>query len=208
MLTLYIFLFQTCCVYGTATETCVGVAHAVLLCGSLSKVMVLATELDAQALWVHRKHDQLGHVFGLIPAAVQAAQAQFDRALAVMVGELAPERGGGAFLLGAEFSAADILFVHCLDWARSIGWSEQGELALRASAEESKGRVGKDEEANEEVKEIDEVKEIAGLAAGTEMPEVLTSYLARCRARPAYKAARFIREQSPLEDEARNTSTP
>jgi glutathione S-transferase len=25
-------------------------------------------------------------------------------------------------LLGANFTAADILYVHCLDWASSIGW--------------------------------------------------------------------------------------
>ena len=32
---------------------------------------------------------------------------------------------GGPYLLGAKFTAADILYVHCLDWASSIGWKTE-----------------------------------------------------------------------------------
>ena len=32
-------------------------------------------------------------------------------------------RSGGEYLLGSQFSAADILLVHCCNWADSIGWA-------------------------------------------------------------------------------------
>jgi glutathione S-transferase len=32
---------------------------------------------------------------------------------------------GGPYLLGANFTAADILYVQCLDWAYSIGWKTE-----------------------------------------------------------------------------------
>ena len=80
----------------------------------------ISAEIDAQALWIHRKHGALGHVFGDIPEAVVAAKVQFDRAMGTVTGELG--RSGGEYLLGGSFSAADILLVHCVNWAQSIGW--------------------------------------------------------------------------------------
>jgi len=78
----------------------------------------IMSELDAQALWIHRKHASLGKVFGEAPTAVETAKNQFSRANACLVDQLNP------YLLGEDFSAADILYVHCLDWAGLIGWDE------------------------------------------------------------------------------------
>lgn len=80
----------------------------------------MQAELDAQGLWIHRKHEALAEFFGAIPKAVAHAKAHSASVVAVLAEEL--RLGGGPFLLGETFSAADILFVSCLDWAASIGW--------------------------------------------------------------------------------------
>jgi glutathione S-transferase len=81
-------------------------------------ILYIMTEIDAQALWIHRKHAALGKVFGDIPEAVQAAKAQFAKANQCLSRQLEP------YVLGKEFSAADILYVHCLNWAIAIGWDD------------------------------------------------------------------------------------
>ena len=83
--------------------------------------MFLMTEMDAQGLWIHRKHDALAQYFGACPQAVEEAERQFDTVQAAMVADLS-SLSSGPFLLGNEFTPADILYVHCLDWAKSIGW--------------------------------------------------------------------------------------
>lgn len=88
--------------------------------------MFLMTEMDAQGLWIHRKHEALAHYFGACPQAVKEAKRQFDNVQAAMVSDLV----SGPFLLGNEFTAVDILYVHCLDWAKSIGWFHGEEGAL------------------------------------------------------------------------------
>jgi glutathione S-transferase len=77
------------------------------------------TELDAQGLWLHRKHGAMGHVFGEIPVAVKTAHHQFTRMNTQIAAQLHP------YLLGENFTAADILYVHCLDWSKSIGWHDE-----------------------------------------------------------------------------------
>ena len=52
-------------------------------------------------------------------ANIEAAAAYFIKQLATAVAEL---QMTGAYILGEEFSAADILFTSCLDWAERIGW--------------------------------------------------------------------------------------
>jgi glutathione S-transferase len=84
-------------------------------------ILYIMTEIDAQALWIHRKHAALGKVFGDIPEAVQAAKTQFTKANRSLSHQLKP------YLLGEEFSAADILYVHCLNWAIAIGWDDTWE---------------------------------------------------------------------------------
>lgn len=81
-------------------------------------ILFIMTELDSQALWIHRKHAALADVFGDIPEAVSAAKQQFQNANHALSHQLNP------YLLGDSFSAADILYVHCLDWAKAIGWQD------------------------------------------------------------------------------------
>lgn len=76
------------------------------------------TELDATALYVLRRHEQLNHLFGDAPAAVAAARAYFTRQLQAMQERIVH---GPPYLLGDLPSAADILLVSCLDWAEGIG---------------------------------------------------------------------------------------
>ena len=78
-------------------------------------------ELDAQALWIHRKHDALADV--LAPRDPVATETARKHAAAV-VRVFAEALAGSDYLVGDHgFSAADILFVHCCNWADSIGWA-------------------------------------------------------------------------------------
>jgi glutathione S-transferase len=86
-------------------------------------VCSILSELDAQSLWIHRKHQGMGQHFGYIPDAVEHAAHQFQRMNEQIAGQVVTS--GGPYLLGAKFTAADILYVHCLDWASSIGWKKQ-----------------------------------------------------------------------------------
>ena len=79
-------------------------------------ISCVMTELDAQGLWIHRKHAAMGQYFGTIPDAVDAAKLNFTKMNQQISKQLNP------YLLGEKFTAADILYVHCLDWSKSIGW--------------------------------------------------------------------------------------
>jgi glutathione S-transferase len=79
-------------------------------------ISCIATELDAQSLWIHRKHVAMGNVFGNVPAAADGAKENFTRMNKQLAKQLKP------YLLGENFTAADILYIHCLDWSKSIGW--------------------------------------------------------------------------------------
>ena len=102
----------------------------------------ILAELDAQSLWIHRKHaSQLApFIGGVNPEAAEVARRHAERVIDALVGELTGG-SGGAYLLGAHFSAADILFVHCCDWAELIGWGErwkapaEGDAPMRALSE-------------------------------------------------------------------------
>jgi glutathione S-transferase len=85
-------------------------------------VSCILCELDSQGLWIHRKHQALGHIFGFIPDAVKHAQDQFHRVNQVLAQQVRdnPSR----YLVGDHFTAADILYVHCLEWSQSIGWDD------------------------------------------------------------------------------------
>ena len=84
---------------------------------------VLSTELDAQGLWIHRKHESLGYVFTYIPDAVAHARKYFHKTNRTLIDQVKHE--GGPYLLGADLTAADIFYVHCLDWSTSIGWNDK-----------------------------------------------------------------------------------
>ena len=71
-------------------------------------------ELDAHTLYIMRKHRDLAELYGDAPAAVEAAREGFEKMIAVAAGEL---ESGGPYLLGDDFSGADILLGSVLDWA-------------------------------------------------------------------------------------------
>jgi glutathione S-transferase len=84
---------------------------------------VLSTELDTQGLWIHRKHESMGHVFTYVPDAVTHARKYFHKTNRTLIEQL--KNGRGPYLLGTDFTAADIFYVHCLDWSTSIGWNDK-----------------------------------------------------------------------------------
>ena len=112
-------------------------------------VQTISMELDAQGLWIHRKHEALaGMLAPAAPDAVAHARTHVSKVVGILATELV--NGRGEYLLGDfGFSAVDCLFVHCLNWSESIGWadwasavSSQGEQyeALRAYAARCRAR--------------------------------------------------------------------
>lgn len=88
----------------------------------------IMSELDAQGLWIRRKHVDLHKLFGEAPVAVAAAKLNFQTHLDIAAEKLKKQQsdGKGPFLLGAEFTAADILMVHVLRWAKECkGWLDE-----------------------------------------------------------------------------------
>jgi len=84
----------------------------------------IMSELDAQSLYIHRKHVQLSVIYGEAPQAVTAAQEYFVKHISVAAQKMERQRVqmGGMYLLGESFTAVDILMTHVLMWAQSIGW--------------------------------------------------------------------------------------
>ena len=70
-------------------------------------------ELDANTLYVMRKHQDLHELYGEAPHALTAAREGFLRQANAAVKRLS----GSAFVLGDQFSGADILFTTCLTGA-------------------------------------------------------------------------------------------
>ena len=83
---------------------------------------VLTSELDSQGLWIHRKHEALGDFFTHIPDAVAHARKYFNKTNRTLIQQL---KDCGPYLLGKDFTNADIFYVHCLDWSKSIGWDDK-----------------------------------------------------------------------------------
>ncbi|MEM6702980.1 MAG: glutathione S-transferase family protein [Acidobacteriota bacterium] len=71
-------------------------------------------ELDAHTLYIVRKHRDLASIYGEAPKAIDAAYEGFDRMIRVPAREF---EDGRPYLLGEEFSGADILLGSCLSWA-------------------------------------------------------------------------------------------
>jgi len=76
-------------------------------------------ELDAQCLYIMRKHRDLPHLYGEAPGAVLAAQEGFNKQVKVAETQLATT----PYLLGDEFSGVDILLGSTLAWAIAYGFS-------------------------------------------------------------------------------------
>jgi glutathione S-transferase len=71
-------------------------------------------ELDANTLYVIRKHEDLHALYGEAPHALQAARDGFVRQAHAAAQRLA---AGGPYVLGEVFSGADILLTTCLTGA-------------------------------------------------------------------------------------------
>lgn len=93
----------------------------------------ISMELDATSLYVLRRHEGLPAIYGEAPVATAAARAYFDRMLGAAANRLDDGRG---FLLGDEFSGADIMMATCLDWADRLA------LALPDAFRDYLTRVG------------------------------------------------------------------
>jgi glutathione S-transferase len=73
----------------------------------------IMTELDAASLYIVRRHEGLKETYGEAPVAVEAAKNYFMHNLEAMDSRI----GEASYLLGEQFSAADILMMTCLEWA-------------------------------------------------------------------------------------------
>merc|ERR1712224_455897 len=93
---------------------------------------VLVTELDTQGLWMHRKHEAMGKHFGYIPEAVEHARKYFNKTNRALIQQLKDSEG--PFLLGSDFTAADIVYTHCLHWSQAIGWNVKWEQDTTVTA--------------------------------------------------------------------------
>lgn len=94
-----------------------------------------AMELDATALYVLRRHQDLASIYGEAPAAVEAAVEYFERQAAVLDEELTDERH---FLAGGNLSTADIATVTCCVWARRCGLALPARLQAYSARHEAR----------------------------------------------------------------------
>lgn len=86
-------------------------------------ISVVTTEMDSQGLWIHRKHEGMGEFFTFIPDAVVHARKYFHKTNRSLISQL--KETDGPYLLGSNFTAADIAYAHCLEWSRAIGWDDK-----------------------------------------------------------------------------------
>jgi glutathione S-transferase len=77
-----------------------------------------ATELDATSLYIIRRHRDLQHIYGEAPAAVSQAAEYFKKQLVQVERTLSD---GRVFLVGEQFTSADILVTSCLALALHFG---------------------------------------------------------------------------------------
>ena len=70
-------------------------------------------ELDAHTLYVIRKHRDLAHLYGEAPTAISAAIEGFQKQVAVADTHLQ----GRDFVIGDQFTAADLMLTSVLTWA-------------------------------------------------------------------------------------------
>ena len=80
----------------------------------------IVTELDSTSLYVMRRHiaDALGPIYGVAPDVVAKAGEYFREQLRHVEVAL---QDGRTFLMGDQFTSADILLTTCLDWAIDYG---------------------------------------------------------------------------------------
>jgi glutathione S-transferase len=80
----------------------------------------IVTELDSTSLYVMRRHsaNALGPIYGVAPDVVAKAGEYFREQLRHVEAALAD---GRVYLMGDQFTSADILLTTCLDWAIAYG---------------------------------------------------------------------------------------
>jgi glutathione S-transferase len=80
----------------------------------------IVAELDSTSLYVMRRHraDALGPIYGVAPDVVAKAAEYFREQLRHVEAALVD---GRQFLMGDQFTSADILLTTCLDWAIGYG---------------------------------------------------------------------------------------
>lgn len=80
----------------------------------------IVTELDSTSLYVMRRHSAgaLGHIYGVAPDVTAKAGEYFREQLRHV--EVALD-DGRTFLMGDQFTSADILLTTCLEWAIAYG---------------------------------------------------------------------------------------
>lgn len=80
----------------------------------------IVAELDSTSLYVMRRHraDALGPIYGVAPEVVAKAGEYFREQLRHVDVALSD---GREFLMGNQFTSADILLTTCLDWAIAYG---------------------------------------------------------------------------------------
>lgn len=93
-------------------------------------VMTIMSELDAQGMWMYRKHVELTDFFEAIPQMRIVARTQFLQFAHVLAKQCCP------YLLGQNFTAADILYVNLLDWACGHGWIDSSPATANAPSDD------------------------------------------------------------------------
>ena len=78
----------------------------------------VSMELDATSLYVLRRHEGLQHIYGDAPAANQVAREYFDKMIRASAEDMAD---GRRFLVGDQFTGADICMTTVLDWGERYG---------------------------------------------------------------------------------------
>jgi glutathione S-transferase len=80
----------------------------------------IVAELDSTSLYVMRRHgaDTLGHIYGVAPEVVAKAGEYFRQQLRHVEVALSD---GRKYLMGEQFTSADILLTTCLIWANDYG---------------------------------------------------------------------------------------
>ena len=87
----------------------------------LERCFFIVTELDSTSLYVMRRHGTvkgLAHIYGHAPEVVQQAGEYFRGQLRNVDVAL---RDGRTYLMGDQFTTADILLTTCLTWAIDYG---------------------------------------------------------------------------------------
>jgi glutathione S-transferase len=101
-------------------------------------ILFLLSEIDGQALWMYRKHVHLAKFFGHVPEIEKPCKEHFERMNKLVSDQLINSEG--VYLLGKQFTAADILYVHCLSWAKTYGWHKSYSEHLLAYLDRCKQR--------------------------------------------------------------------